>query len=221
MSFIDQLSASQKAFINSDVVGATGPEAASLAWDLSSLDYNAPGLQGWINRGKGLIGLVSPLAWAETIQGVNINETKKNPNADFLARGLGVTGGMLGGFFQGTSTPLRVAVGSTLSLGAMADEANNFVSHHTDGKSFADKIAMSWDLSKSGEIGLGDAFNYNLSQQKAAFTNAVQNVFDPSYAADAEAASEKIGEWGLSAGDANFDIFDKKQRDVAFNWGTG
>jgi hypothetical protein len=189
-------------------------QTANLAWDMSSLDYSAPGIEGWGNRLKGLTGIVNPLAWADTIAGVVKNNSIKKPDSDFFESAwdnfLGVTGGMVGGTFQGLSLPLPVAKATLLSIGSGLDELTDAINGKSDSDDLMQKLNKSWDLSlidswdtanneAKGNIGLGEAGLFILGDLASVFLG--------------KSSKEELRSIGAEWIDTDFDIFDPSQKE--------
>jgi hypothetical protein len=187
---------------------------AVTGWDVSSLDYDAPGIEGWTNRLIGLSTPINPKVWADTIAGVVKNNSLKNPDANFLESSwenfIGVTGGALGGVFRGIALPAPVIKATALSIGSGLDELTDAITGKSDTQSLSDKLKNSWDLSKidswelgngldRGNLGIGDISTFILGDMASVFLGNV--------------SKEELKAWGGEFIDSSFDIFDPTQKD--------
>lgn len=181
----------------------------NLAFDLSSLDYNAAGAEGWGNRILGLTSIVNPLSWVSTWIGVNEANTKKRAaegrEGDFFSNAwdniIGVGGEALEGIFSGTQIVEKGATGLLLSVGSGLEELNDLISGKNDKDTWLDKVGKSWDLSNTGEIGAGKSLLYGLGQIGKLVTG---NGWD----------KKGLVEAGNGWLDHDFDIFNKDDREL-------
>jgi hypothetical protein len=198
---------------NNSVTNSGVISNAVTGWDMSSLDYSAPGIEGWGNRALGLTSLVNPKAWVDTFTGVVKNNALKNPNANFLEsawQNVTDTGwGMLGGTLQGITLPLPLVKATALSIGSGLDELTDSITGKSDPDTFVDKLNKSWDLSKidswdtannadRNNIGIGDIGAYIIGDIASIFLG--------------NASKEELKAYGLQFIDSSFDIFDPAQK---------
>jgi hypothetical protein len=186
-------------------------DVANIAWDLSSLNYEAKGADGWLNRGLGLTSLVNPLAWASTLSGVWQNEVNRNPDDNVLELAWkigtgtlwGVVGGQLKGlqgFYEGGKS---LAMAGILGGQKLIDDLQNVESTIPEGDV--------WDLSKTYDIGMGELLAYGVGQASRAVTGLT--------------GDELYKQSGLEFLRSDFDVFNKQhtdlfEKDGQLNWIT-
>jgi hypothetical protein len=191
---------------------------SNLAFDLSSLDYNAAGAAGWGNRLLGLTQTFNPIAWVQTWMGVSDANARKRASegkeGNFLSDAwdniVGFGGATIGSFFEGTQIVEKAATGLLLSAGSGLDELNDFIAGKNDKDTWFDKVGKSWDLAATKDIGAGKALLYGLGQQ---FKFVTGNGFDKKALLDS----------GNGWLDHDFDIFnaeDKKLLNEGFVMGN-
>lgn len=224
----NDLSEDQAALANTGVFSKSatpGADSTLAAWDLGSIDYNAAGGQGWVNRIIGLTGLVNPLAWAGTIQGAQRRENANNPDGGFLEKSwnglMGTLGGQLGGLFEGTNLVEQAVKGTILSAGSVAQNLAQGINGTEDDRTLEDDLANAWDLSITKEVGTAESFVWASGQAATAgnaITSSGMSLQDRQQRA---AQAERIAsEWGFGYSNSSFNIFDAKQSAQAFdgNW---
>lgn len=214
MGYLEQYQAWEKSLERNNLTNAGFVKNAVTGWDVSSLDYDAPGIEGWTNRLIGLSTPLNPKVWADTIVGVVRNNALKNPDSNFLESSwnnfLGVTGGAVGGFFRGLALPAPVVKATALSIGSGLDELTDSITGRTDTQTLADKLQNSWDLSKidswevgngldRGNLGIGDIGTFIIGDLVSLFVG--------------NASKEELKAWGGEFIDSSFDIFDPTQKD--------
>ena len=180
---------------------------SNLAFDLSSLNYDAPGLEGWNNRLKGLTQTFNPVAWADTWTGVSEANARKRQaegrEGNFLSDAweniTGYVGANFNAFFEGTAITEKLATGVIMSVGSGLEELTDFMSGHNDSATWFDKIGKSFDLSNSSEIGSGKALLYTLGQVGKIFAGG---------SFDKKAILDSANGWL----DNDFDIFNAEDR---------
>lgn len=176
-------------------------DVAHVAWDLSSLDYNAPGANGWLNRATGLTAIVNPLAWVQTLAGVTQNEIARNPddhNPLSMAWkiGTGTLWGVLGGEMQGLGMIDRAYTSAVLGLGVGLDKKADI---KEGSASNLDNVDV-WDLSKTKDIGAGEA----VAWESAGIARVLSG----------KTGYEIAKSTGLDWARTDFNIFDKTQSDI-------
>jgi hypothetical protein len=207
-----------KLFQNNQYTAGYNPtQFTAIGWDMSSLDYAAPGIEGWNNRLLGLSSLINPIAWKDTWAGVVRNNSIKNRLANkessFLEDAgqniLSYTGGILKGTFQGISLPLPVVKGVTLSVASGLDEITDWMTGKKDDDTFFAKVGKSWDLSLiddweyeqragRGNIGIGDIAAFIIGDVASIFLK--------------NATKDELRSFGAQFMDSDFDIFDPEQK---------
>ena len=199
-------------------------QQAAIGWDMSSVDYSAPGIEGWTNRFLGLSSIVNPFAWKDTWEGVVRNNAYKNKsegkNLNFLEQAgqnvLGYTGGILKGTFQGVALPAPVFKGVSLSLLSGLDEITDSITGSRDEDTFLDKVGKSWNLSLTddwefGQDGLTRTWeegrgNIGVGDIAAAFIGDVASIFLQN------ASKDELRSMGAQFIHSDFDIFDPTQK---------
>lgn len=187
-------------------------DVANIAWDLSSLNYDAEGMNGWANRLLGLSAVANPLAWASTISGVSTNEAAKNPNDNIFERAWKVATGTVWGLanaeFQGLGMVEKAAKAGFLQTGILADELADLSSGN-----ISQQEGNVWDLSQTKDIGTGEAFFYTQSQLSRAASNALTGTESQ---LNKDIAGALQADWMLS----DFNVFSKEDTDKFEQGGT-
>lgn len=181
-------------------------DVANIAWDLSSLNYDAPGMNGWANRLTGLTALVNPAAWVSTALGVATNEAAKNPNDNIFERAwkvaTGTGWGLIGGELAGIGMIEKGAKSLLLTQGLAVDTLSDALSGNE-----LNLEGNAWDLSQTKDIGTGEAFVYLQGQ----YSRLGQNVITGGNSDQQLKGLLKDvrQEWDGS----DFNVFDKKDTD--------
>jgi hypothetical protein len=176
MSFTDNWSETELNFRTSGMFSPdvdTYEDIALNSFDVTALDYDAPGLEGWGNRLMGITNFFNPVAWGGTYvaqlerQGMRkaaVNE-EIGVGDFFVAAGktaweVGLEGFLMGGLetIERAATGVGIGLFSVIdSLGDLRD-GGEISSVFSDGRTFAD----AFDLSKTKNLEFGELMVLNV-----------------------------------------------------------